>query len=123
MCTRDAIGVVPAPTQGSRAHATVRVGRIVGGVRGRSVKVRLHHCIAAAHPQCIAYNPPARFILAGIYRYANYLQLDVASPAAVTASTTGISVVQSVVELTATSAVLLVRLASCFVPAAHHACT
>ena len=38
------------------------------------------------------------------------MQLDVASPAAVTASTTGIAVVQSVVELTSTSAVSLVRL-------------
>ena len=37
------------------------------------------------------------------------MQLDVASPSAVTASTTGIAVVQSVIELTAASAVSLVR--------------
>ena len=42
-------------------------------------------------------------------RYANYLQLDVHTPSAVTASTTGIAVTQSVIELTAATAVALVR--------------
>lgn len=37
------------------------------------------------------------------------MQLDVASPAAVTASTTGIAAVKSVVEITAASVVSLVR--------------
>jgi hypothetical protein len=54
-------------------------------------------------------------------RYANYMQLDVASPSAVTASTTGIAVVQSVVELTASSAVSLVRFSILAPTATAHA--
>jgi hypothetical protein len=54
-------------------------------------------------------------------RYANYMQLDVASPSAVTASTTGIAVVQSVVELTASSVVSLVRVSILAPTATAHA--
>jgi hypothetical protein len=72
--------------------------------------------VSCAHHEADSY---AIFVIN--HRYANYMQLDVASPAAVTASTTGIAVVQSVVELTASSAVSLVRVSVLTPTATVHA--
>ena len=91
------------------ADAAARGCHLCGDHRGRGVRVSWHRCVAvAARTQANTYA-----ICVVNRRYANYMQLDVASPAAVTASTTGIAVVQSVVELSASAAVSLVRFGPC----------
>ena len=54
---RYAVPAVGSLAESSGAHASVRVYRILGGVRGRSVQVRLCHCIAAVHSLLNARQP------------------------------------------------------------------
>lgn len=89
------------------------------GQRGRSLGNAARHvcCIKVSCPSrcgvCAKRKRPLTACLhTTVDRYGNYMQLEVHSPSAVTASTTGIAVTQSVVvELTAATAVALVRCA------------